>query len=759
MQLNRIVMILSTLFISSLNSIIFASHSDENDGADDQKNNSVQEVIKNDLDKAASVFKLPTIEVLGYGFKEKLNTISGSVDVYTQDDILRTQSKNLNELIKNTPGFQSMSFAMVDYMIIRGTGSMYDVKGKSHSVFLNGIPLPSTESKNLLLTDDISAVEVMKGPQHILYGSQSRSGAISVYTKRPSQTKGVIALGFGNDNIRNISWNQSVKINDYVSLSLGIDRLHDGGFVKNLTTGQKRGGFTANNYDIRLFLKPSTKTFLDFYFNNQKINAKKPVMTHFGRNLQPLTYYFSSFDTAQTPMLEGSKLNFWEQRNDYGGDTQRRTRSFSTSLEHYFNDNMSLKYIYSNSKYNETGNIDIDNTDVDFIKKIGLLHVTHDYKAYSSYQDLRLTGEYDLFKWIFGISKTIDYNRRLAAGNPFGITARGMRMGDTVKGKAVYTQWKIIPSQYIDFILGFRRQVDKVTPEFYSFSDNDLVNTVYDKWIDPFLTNVIKGGTLPSVYSSAANLWSGTLTLHFTPKISLYTTASKGYVSGGYQSFITNNLIRPERGISREIGFKSQLFDDRLFLVGAIYKNKYRNYQFFNFLKYSLENIPNFESKGYEIASYFILHPNVTIGLTHSKVDPRIKDYQMQDSFGFVKAGFYDAYSDLTTFRNKTIPWIPKSNSHLDLIINGKIQSTDVIWTTTVSRRGKMYIDFGNKLALKPMHTLDSSVVFKKKKHDIVVWAKNLTNKKYFSNAVSSGVNLGTYGRSRSFGITYKVTI
>ncbi|MCV2503827.1 MAG: TonB-dependent receptor plug domain-containing protein, partial [Neisseriaceae bacterium] len=309
MQLNRIFMVLSILFISNLNLITFADDLDDNNDNNDE-DSQVKDVPKDDSDTSYQVFKLPTIEVLGYGFKEKLNTISGSVDVYTQEDILRTQSKTLNELIKNTPGFQSMSFAMVDYMIIRGTGSMYDLKGKSHSVFLNGIPLPSTESKNLLLTDDITMVEVMKGPQHVLYGSQARSGAISVYTKRPNQTKGVISLGFGNDNIRNFSWNQSIKINEYASIGFGVDRLHDGGFVKNLTTGQKRGGSTANNYDIRLFLKPTTQTFLDFYFNYQEINSKKPVMTHFNKDLQPTTYYFSNFDEAQTPIIEGSKLNF-----------------------------------------------------------------------------------------------------------------------------------------------------------------------------------------------------------------------------------------------------------------------------------------------------------------------------------------------------------------------------------------------------------------------------------------------------------------
>ncbi|MCV2509174.1 MAG: hypothetical protein N4Q32_01900, partial [Neisseriaceae bacterium] len=86
-------------------------------------------------------------------------------------------------------------------------------------------------------------------------------------------------------------------------------------------------------------------------------------------------------------------------------------------------------------------------------------------------------------------------------------------------------------------------------------------------------------------------------------------------------------------------------------------------------------------------------------------------------------------------------------------------KSTDIIWTTAVSRRGRMYIDFGNKLSLKPINILDSFVVFKKKKYDVIVWGKNLTNKKYFSNAISSGVSFGTYGRSRSFGITYKVKI
>lgn len=113
--------------------------------------------------------------------------VGSSVTVITEEDIQRRGSRTLNEILRTVPGFdvrQSGGPGQQTTIFTRGTN------GAQTKVLLDGIPLndPSSPSRafdptNFLL-DNVQRIEVIRGPQSTIYGSDAIGGAINIVTRR-----------------------------------------------------------------------------------------------------------------------------------------------------------------------------------------------------------------------------------------------------------------------------------------------------------------------------------------------------------------------------------------------------------------------------------------------------------------------------------------------------------------------------------------------------------------------------------------------
>jgi vitamin B12 transporter len=115
--------------------------------------------------------------------------VASSVTIVTADDISARQIRSLPELLKEVPGLnvvQEGGPGGQTSVFMRGTNSNHT------KVFIDGIdvadPSSSTSSFDFgqLLTQDIQRVEVLRGPQSGLYGSDAVGGVINVITKSGS---------------------------------------------------------------------------------------------------------------------------------------------------------------------------------------------------------------------------------------------------------------------------------------------------------------------------------------------------------------------------------------------------------------------------------------------------------------------------------------------------------------------------------------------------------------------------------------------
>ncbi|HEX5509080.1 MAG TPA: TonB-dependent receptor plug domain-containing protein, partial [Pseudolabrys sp.] len=150
---------------------------------------------------------LPPVVVSATGIPTPSDQVASSVTVITADDLQRDQRRTVADALSTVPGLnvvQSGGPGGQTAVFIRGTNANH-VK-----VLIDGIDVGDPSVPNgafdfaHLLTGDIERIEILRGPQSGLYGSDAIGGVISITTKSgegPPKATGVVEGGsFGTFN-------------------------------------------------------------------------------------------------------------------------------------------------------------------------------------------------------------------------------------------------------------------------------------------------------------------------------------------------------------------------------------------------------------------------------------------------------------------------------------------------------------------------------------------------------------------------------
>jgi vitamin B12 transporter len=157
--------------------------------------------------------------------------VASSVTIVTAEDIASRQIRTLPDLLKDVPGLnvvQSGGPGGQTSVFMRGTNSNHT------KVLIDGIDVSDPSSSNAsfdfgqLLTADIDKVEVLRGPQSGLYGSDAIGGVINVITKSGS---GPAKLDAG------IEAGSFDTFNQIGTLSGAVDQFHYAATVDHLHSG------------------------------------------------------------------------------------------------------------------------------------------------------------------------------------------------------------------------------------------------------------------------------------------------------------------------------------------------------------------------------------------------------------------------------------------------------------------------------------------------------------------------------------------
>jgi len=190
--------------------------------------------------------------------------VASSITVITAKDIETQQLRTVPDVLSTVPGLnvvQTGGPGGLTSVFMRGTNSNHT------KVLIDGIDVSDPSNANgafdyaHLLTSDIAQIEVLRGPQSGLYGSDAIGGVVSIVTKKgdgPARTTASIETGsFG-------TFNQSAGLSgsqDNYNYAFSIAHLHASDVpvtpLQLLPPGQQAIG---NSYDNMTY---STKTGLD----------------------------------------------------------------------------------------------------------------------------------------------------------------------------------------------------------------------------------------------------------------------------------------------------------------------------------------------------------------------------------------------------------------------------------------------------------------------------------------------------------------
>ncbi len=353
--------------------------------------------------------RLETITVTAQKRTQNLQEVPVSVTAFTGDEMAEAVIKDMYDLQTKVPGlgaFQSQSATNSSFSI-RGVGTSSQNFGLESSVglYVDGVYRARQNSmiNNLV---DVSAVEILRGPQGTLFGKNTPSGAILVSTVKPSHDgdDGFVEATIGNYSLANFSGAASIsaiedilafRVTGFMSkrdgiisdINLGEDVLND----RDRWGGRLQALFTPND-DV------SIRVIADYSEINE-ICCGAPVQLS---NFEALGIPGKFGSDAALPSLGGTIFAGGDAFYDrevalsFLPESSMTDKGLSAELNWDLDDDYTLVSISAYRNFESFDNVDTDFTDAD------LFGTFNDSAQESFSQEIRLDYTGDKLNYILG---------------------------------------------------------------------------------------------------------------------------------------------------------------------------------------------------------------------------------------------------------------------------------------------------------------------------------------------------------------------
>ncbi len=197
-------------------------------------------VMAEDKAPAARPNQIENIVVTARRREESLQVAPVAVSAFSSMQLIKAHITDAGDVLKFTPGFTfNPNNNTQPNVFFREMGSdIFSITSdQAIGFFQDGVFLARSQAVNMQLFD-LQRVEVVKGPQGLLYGKNVAGGAVNFIPKKPTEDfEGSVTAGIGNYTATTIQGVISGPISDGILGRLSVsDQNHDG-YAKNTFTG------------------------------------------------------------------------------------------------------------------------------------------------------------------------------------------------------------------------------------------------------------------------------------------------------------------------------------------------------------------------------------------------------------------------------------------------------------------------------------------------------------------------------------------
>lgn len=572
-----------------------------------------------------------------------LSDLSASITVVGGEDLKFRDISNAADISQSVPNLQYGNVAGASQITIRGIGLNVETgfSEPAVAVHLDGVYLGRANGAALGLSD-LASVEVLRGPQGTLYGRNATGGVINFITNKPTREfESEIALGVASfDGVAGRGY-VSGPFSEKLRGRAFVEYEDGDGHIRNEFTGKTEGGVEATTVKGSLSYDLSSILVADVSYLYINQNWHGPTF----EKIKP-----GGFSSIQGVGFDPRPHHV---RNDVDPGSAIDMQVASVTLDWSINE-IILRSITGYSKFERNDKIDGEQTALDYLIS------GRDENSESFSQEVNISGSFgDKVDWLLGGYALHEESYALTTvntGEYKGGPALAFAMGAGEYGVNNPNDLLSDPSFAADFAT-WSADPDNAAflavPVFTSLAKNRLIEQidVLGFFTDATLNFTdymrVKGGVRYSEERKKGNQtvvnFDGALTLcdDLDSEISFYDVSPKavfeydvtggtmayaqtqyGFKSGGYNQSGCE-AFEPEEVVAYEVGIKSKLFDDRLFLALAGFSYEYSNLQVLlirNFVGY-VENAADSTINGFELEAKYALSERIGVDISASWLD------------------------------------------------------------------------------------------------------------------------------------------
>ena len=490
--------------------------------------------------------------------EERALTVPITISTVTERQMEAAGVASASGLATLVPGLQMNRSINSATPFIRGIGNPAGSAGEEGATafYIDGVYNPN-QFANFFEFNNISRIEVLKGPQGTLFGRNSAAGAILVTTKDPRHDFGLDAsVGYGNYDTRTAGFYVTGGLTETLAANLAIQgRDQKDGWGRSLTTGEDNGLSRFFSARAKLLWTPTESTRVtlsgDYYRARDTLVSHPIVRNAFGFNDPG---FYNSYTELQP------KNDVW----NYGGALKIQ-QSFA------------LFDVVSITARRETKSYDIFDFDTLPTNIVSFKPLTP--KDESWQQELRiLSPAGSPVTWVAGAFLFHDR----AAFAPYHQTGTGTGTPLPGTGEAF-----------------FHREVLQITDSWATFAQATFPldriwdrthltlgarHSVDDRSLRLRQTSNVPAqnlGTRPEVsVRYPKSTFRISVDHQFSDDVMAYASFNTGFKSGLYNLNVpTDPPVRPETVDTYEAGFKAKILDGRAQIESSVFYNQFKDIQ------------------------------------------------------------------------------------------------------------------------------------------------------------------------------------